>query len=172
MKKPKNHSKQNTIYTSLRKSTSTSRNIPIVEKIPYGKVARGSFTATDKVLWLRTHQAFLRWQKTPQFERWRNRQFMEQGGTCYYCDEPLNGTKNSIDHIVPKSKRGSNSPYNLVIACWKCNKDKRAKLLTTKEREDLRKKNKAKSRSYEQLKIDYPSEEDIALDLRERFRED
>ena len=97
---------------------------------------------------------------------------MEQGGTCYYCDEPLNGTKNNIDHIVPKSKRGSNSPHNLVIACWKCNKDKWAKLLTTKERDDLRKKNKAKSQSYEQLKIDYPSEEDIALDLRDRFRED
>ena len=52
------------------------------------------------------------------------------GCLCHYCWSPLKRfTKNrrktlTIDHIVPKSKGGTNSLDNLVLACKKCNQEK------------------------------------------------
>ena len=44
--------------------------------------------------------------------------FNKYNGRCVYC-----GAKaEEIEHIIPKSKGGTNSPHNLVIACKKCNK--------------------------------------------------
>lgn len=45
----------------------------------------------------------------------------ENGGLCVYCGN----TANSIDHIVPISKNGTNEVTNLVPACLECNKQKR-----------------------------------------------
>ena len=44
--------------------------------------------------------------------------------TCVYC-----GTKEKIglDHIVPRSKGGSDTPDNLVAACFPCNRKKGAR---------------------------------------------
>lgn len=172
MRRDKRQHRKDRAYTSLRVSTSTARNIPILERIPYGKTPKGAFSESDKKLWLVTEREFQKWKRTPESERWRKRQFLAQGGTCYYCDEPLNGTHNNIDHVVPKSKRGSNHPDNLVLTCWRCNKDKNNKLLTAKSKEELRAKNKAKRGTYSRLKERYPSETDVAMDLYERFREE
>lgn len=50
--------------------------------------------------------------------------FERDGGKCHYC-----GCGHSItfDHIVPKSKGGSNSESNLVCACRPCNSSKGTK---------------------------------------------
>ena len=43
--------------------------------------------------------------------------FKKHNGRCVYC-----GSKaEEIEHVIPKSKGGTDSPYNLVIACRKCN---------------------------------------------------
>lgn len=47
-------------------------------------------------------------------------------GTCHYCNEPAT----TWDHIVPKSKGGSNNGINLVGACVPCNSAKGAKMPT------------------------------------------
>ena len=47
---------------------------------------------------------------------------------CAYCDKK--DTPLEIDHIVPKSKGGSNSVTNLVIACRSCNEKKSNKSLS------------------------------------------
>lgn len=44
------------------------------------------------------------------------------GGLCFYCGLALNPYRNfSIDHVVPKSRGGSDDPDNLVPACRRCN---------------------------------------------------
>jgi len=45
---------------------------------------------------------------------------------CAYCGVALNGS-GEIDHIIPVSRGGDNSPTNLTLACLTCNRDKHAK---------------------------------------------
>lgn len=40
--------------------------------------------------------------------------------TCQYCG----GVAETVDHVVPKAKGGSNSKKNLVAACGFCNNQK------------------------------------------------
>jgi len=40
-----------------------------------------------------------------------------QGGKCFYCDAVLNIDEATIEHIVPKSKGGSDDLTNLVVCC-------------------------------------------------------
>lgn len=57
------------------------------------------------------------------------RLFHEQGGRCYYCNEPMLLTKSykplkraTLDHIVPLSQGGAFAPTaNCVAACSSCN---------------------------------------------------
>lgn len=52
--------------------------------------------------------------------------------TCCYCNQPLNtlpDTKGNPlrltrDHIVPKSRGGSDNPCNILFACVSCNSEK------------------------------------------------
>jgi CRISPR/Cas system Type II protein with McrA/HNH and RuvC-like nuclease domain len=48
----------------------------------------------------------------------RNRVFKRDGNQCVYC-----GTKKelTIDHVIPKSRGGTNEWTNLVTCCSKCN---------------------------------------------------
>ena len=48
-----------------------------------------------------------------------------RGGYGYYTDQP--GIFLSIDHIVPKSKGGTNDRLNLRILCTPCNTTKGVK---------------------------------------------
>lgn len=58
--------------------------------------------------------------------------FKRDNYTCHYChlkcdcSHPYT-TGLSIDHIIPKSKGGTDDPDNLVTACCSCNKKKRDK---------------------------------------------
>jgi len=49
---------------------------------------------------------------------------------CYYCGNPVGMIESSNDHIVAKSKNGSNDKTNLVRACNSCNSTKSASLIT------------------------------------------
>lgn len=44
--------------------------------------------------------------------------------SCFYCGKPLSRQKATKDHVVPRSKGGSNAQRNIVDACRKCNGDK------------------------------------------------
>lgn len=41
--------------------------------------------------------------------------------TCHYCAEVVNESNATLDHLVPVSGLGDNSPSNLVTACLECN---------------------------------------------------
>lgn len=53
-------------------------------------------------------------------------QHNRQKGKCYWCHKKLE--KYHIDHVIPLSRGGSNTPDNLVIACPTCNLKKGTKL--------------------------------------------
>ncbi len=45
---------------------------------------------------------------------------------CQYCGRTAqDGAKLLVvDHLLPKSRRGSDEPFNLITACWECNTGK------------------------------------------------
>jgi len=43
---------------------------------------------------------------------------------CQYCSEIFDISNLTLDHVVPKSRGGINSWYNLVTACRECNQKK------------------------------------------------
>jgi 5-methylcytosine-specific restriction endonuclease McrA len=49
--------------------------------------------------------------------------------TCYLCNKPIEFGQDSIDHIIPVSKGGSNNKSNLAIAHRKCNYGKKDKII-------------------------------------------
>lgn len=55
------------------------------------------------------------------------RKYEEQGGCCYWCRGPLNGTF-EIDHIVPIARGGSSNSGNICCSCKPCNRRKHAKM--------------------------------------------
>lgn len=48
----------------------------------------------------------------------RNRIYKRDGHSCVYCGSSKNLT---LDHVIPKSRGGSNDWTNLVTSCFKCN---------------------------------------------------
>lgn len=121
--------------------------------------------------WLETHKEMLRWRKTAEFAKWRHKQFLKQGGSCYYCDEPLIGTRENVEHIIPKIRGGDNRKSNLVLACYKCNKDKYTKILPRKERQKLKDKNRKKKGTYLRNFGHLKSEEQFGYELGQMFKE-
>lgn len=43
------------------------------------------------------------------------------GCCCWWCGTQLSEKQLTIDHILPKSRGGSNLDENLRLACFKCN---------------------------------------------------
>ena len=43
------------------------------------------------------------------------------GEVCWYCGLPLDGKSQHIDHIIPKSRGGSDEEHNRALACSFCN---------------------------------------------------
>lgn len=130
----------------------------------------GGKPAKDR--WLETHKEYLRWRKTDGFRRWRHKQFLKQGGTCYYCDNPIfGGVRENVDHVIPKVAGGSNHPSNLVLACARCNKEKHTTYLSRVEKERLATKNKKKKGTYLKNREYYSTEGDIGRALGAMFND-
>ncbi|HLP92197.1 MAG TPA: HNH endonuclease [Nostocaceae cyanobacterium] len=44
------------------------------------------------------------------------------GCYCFWCGQCLPKNELTIEHLIPKSRRGSNSLENLRLACLTCNR--------------------------------------------------
>lgn len=55
-------------------------------------------------------------------------QFTAQKGLCWWCGKPLDPQNYHVDHIIPLSKGGSNSPRNICCAHPLCNLSKTDKM--------------------------------------------
>ena len=64
---------------------------------------------------------------SPIWTRLRALVFARDDYTCLYCGE--RGGRLECDHVVPVSRGGCDELWNLVTACFGCNRSKRNKLL-------------------------------------------
>lgn len=54
----------------------------------------------------------------------RLRIYMRDKFRCQYCGDKKNVADLTLDHILPRSRGGDNSPVNVVTACLQCNNRK------------------------------------------------
>jgi hypothetical protein len=54
--------------------------------------------------------------------------FKRDNKACYFCKKPLEMNQVTLDHYLPKSKKGTMDVFNLVTCCKKCNKSKSNKI--------------------------------------------
>ncbi len=90
---------------------------------------------SDLLQWLEE-----RWEALAEKHRWRRAQlavgirfkvFHRDGFKCMYCGRsPSEGAYLEADHVVPRSKGGSNTLDNLTTACQECNRGKSDHSLT------------------------------------------
>lgn len=76
-------------------------------------------TITQRVLDMLAHRT------SGTHRRYRSLVSQRDGDVCRYCgvsDTPL-----TLDHVIPRSRGGSDSPMNLVLACRPCNSSKGAR---------------------------------------------
>mgnify|MGYP001453090743 CR=1 FL=1 len=50
--------------------------------------------------------------------------FLRDGHRCQYCGKRYSSPRLSLDHVLPKSRGGTDTWENIVCACLKCNVDK------------------------------------------------
>ena len=55
--------------------------------------------------------------------------FERDQNICQYCNKYFSGKELTLDHVLPKSRGGSNAWSNLVAACKNCNQKKGDKTL-------------------------------------------
>lgn len=70
-----------------------------------------------------------------QFKAYRDR-LWHRDPTCAYCGHRVKLSNATLDHILPRSKGGLDTPSNLVLACERCNQTK-ASRSATEWRDDL-----------------------------------
>lgn len=56
-----------------------------------------------------------------------------QRSICFYCPSTISPQNANVDHVIPKSKGGTNVFTNLVACCITCNLAKGNRLPTTDE---------------------------------------
>ena len=62
---------------------------------------------------------------SPEVRLSRRNIFTRDKNICQYCGKNFSRTELTIDHVVPRSRGGTDSWDNLVLACSECNLKKR-----------------------------------------------
>lgn len=120
-----------------------------VKRVRQWKLANPEKSKTNNKKWTDAHKDQIKkvrtiWRKkNPEKQRayarrWRRKKldaagshtpedivaiYQSQKGLCYYCGVEV-GEKYEVDHVDPISQGGSDSAWNLVIACPSCNRSK------------------------------------------------
>lgn len=55
----------------------------------------------------------------------RDRIYIRDKFKCGYCGAVGTKKELTLDHIIPRARKGENSPENLVTCCFKCNQKKK-----------------------------------------------
>ena len=67
---------------------------------------------------------YRRLESAPVSESLRYEILRESGGRCELCGATKDDSRLEVDHIVPRSKGGSNERKNLQVLCDRCNRGK------------------------------------------------
>jgi 5-methylcytosine-specific restriction endonuclease McrA len=65
--------------------------------------------------------------QTAYYQRVRKEVLNRDYFTCHYCGQEAN----TVDHVIPISKGGTDEASNMVAACIKCNSGKRDRMTPT-----------------------------------------
>ena len=102
----------------------TFKNTVYVEELDGDRVlhsARESFPVPS-VIRRRTYINVRRRREASGMKRLRI--YMRDKFRCQYCGEKTPAGELTLDHILPRSRGGDNSPVNIVTACVPCNNRK------------------------------------------------
>src|ERR1041384_3182882 len=102
----------------------TFKNTVFVEEFDGDRVqhsARESFPVPS-VIRRRTYINIRRRREASGMKRLRI--YMRDKVRCQYCGEKKPASELTLDHILPRSRGGDNSPVNIVTACVPCNNRK------------------------------------------------
>jgi len=102
----------------------TFKNTVYVEELEGDRVlhsARESFPVPS-VIRRRTYINVRRRREASGMKRLRI--YMRDKFRCQYCGEKKPASELTLDHILPRSRGGDNSPVNIVTACVPCNNRK------------------------------------------------
>lgn len=66
----------------------------------------------------------------PRRKKLYTRKRLTGNEVCTYCGVKLTAYTATLDHVVPLSRGGSDSPSNLVWCCRKCNRSKGNQLVS------------------------------------------
>lgn len=58
-----------------------------------------------------------------QLRAYRHR-LVERNPECVYCGRRLAADEATLEHFIPQSKGGGHHPWNLFLACSRCNQDR------------------------------------------------
>jgi len=100
------------------------KNTVYVEELDGDRVlhsARESFPVPS-VIRRRTYINIRRRREASGMKRLRI--YMRDKFRCQYCGEKKPASELTLDHILPRSRGGDNSPVNIVTACVPCNNRK------------------------------------------------
>lgn len=53
---------------------------------------------------------------------------LRDGGKCQYCGVNVSSKTGTMDHVIPRSRGGTHTWENVVLACSKCNQKKADKM--------------------------------------------
>ena len=77
--------------------------------------------------WNRKRQKFISERSESGITGFYDKLQQMRGGRCYWCGCRLTNETRQVDHVIPLAGGGHHKAYNLVLSCFKCNHDKRAK---------------------------------------------
>jgi 5-methylcytosine-specific restriction endonuclease McrA len=102
----------------------TLKNTVAVEELDGDRVLRSAREVfpVPSVIRRRTYINVRRRREASGMKRLRI--YMRDKFRCQYCGEKKVATELTLDHIVPRSRGGDNSPVNIVTACVACNNRK------------------------------------------------
>jgi len=106
------------LITARRALTLLTKGVAVVEVPTCTMIYPGIYLPS--VIRLRTYRKIpIRMQLVT-----RKNLYVRDNYCCLYCGKKFHGDELTLDHVIPKSKGGSNSWENLVTCCSACNRRK------------------------------------------------
>ena len=63
-------------------------------------------------------------RKRPSLKQWKELLHPKQNGKCMYCGNKIPEGDGTVDHKMPFSRGGKETPANMQLLCGKCNSRK------------------------------------------------